>query len=127
MLGLSRRVRVFAHPVPADMRKSFWTLGALVSASGHDIVAGDVFLFVGRGRRRAKVLWFDGTGMVLLAKIIERGRFAAIWERSDGSSPAQLTTSELMVFLEGNEAVGRSSIVQETFTFATQEPPTISD
>ena len=123
MLGLNRRVRVFAHPVPVDMRKSFWTLNALVSGSGHDIVAGDVFLFVGRGRRRAKLLWFDGTGLVLLAKVLERARFAAIWVRTDGNSPAQLTTSELMVFLEGNEAVGRTSIVLETFSF-DPPPPT---
>lgn len=117
MLGLTRRVRVFAHPGPVDMRKSFYTLGALVAASGHEIITGDVFLFLGKCRRRAKVLWFDGTGLVLLAKRLERARFAAIWERSDGTSPAELTTSELMVFLEGNEAVGRASIVQRTFTF----------
>ena len=106
------------------MRKSFYTLAALVSAQGHDIIAGDVYLFVGRCRRRAKILWFDGTGLVLLAKRLETGRFAAIWERTDGASPAQLTTSELMVFLEGNEAVGRASIVQRTFSF--DEPPTTS-
>lgn len=123
MLGLTRRLRVFAHPGPVDMRKSFWTLSALVSASGHDVIAGDVFLFLGKCRRRAKVLWFDGTGLVLLAKRIERTRFAAIWERSDGTSPAELTTSELMVFLEGNESVGRASIVQRTFSFDEPDSP----
>jgi transposase len=125
MLGLSRRVRVFAHPGPVDMRKGFYTLGAIVAASGHDIIAGDIFLFLGRCRRRVKILWFDGTGLVLLTKVLQRGRFAAIWERTNGVSPAELATSELMVFLEGSQAVGRGSIVQRTFSFDA-DPSSIS-
>ena len=58
MLGLSRRVRVFAYRAPTDMRKSFNTLAALVLEMGQDVVTGDAFLFVGRGRRKAKVLCF---------------------------------------------------------------------
>jgi transposase len=116
MLGLTRRVRVFAAPLPVDMRKSFYTLSAIVQQSGHDIVTGDVFLFVGRCRKRAKALWFDGTGLVLLAKRLERGRFSAIWERAK-EGLAELTTSELMVFLEGSEVVGKASIVEATFSF----------
>ena len=99
------------------MRKSFYTLAALVSESGHDVLAGHAFIFVGRCRRRAKVLWFDGTGLVLLAKRLERGRFAAVWERTRGSGLAELTMSELMVFLEGSEVVGKGAIVQRTFSF----------
>lgn len=110
MLGLNRKVRVFAWAAPVDMRKSFWTLAALVEAEGHVVVDGDAFVFVGRARRRAKVLWFDGTGLVLLAKVLEQGRFAAVWERAE-SGVATLTMSELMVFLEGCAEVGRASIV----------------
>ena len=114
MLGLSRRLRVYACAEPVDMRKSFWTLSALVQSMGKDVIAGDVFLFVGRGRRRAKVLWFDGTGLVLLSKVLEQGRFAAVWERAR-AGVAELSTSELMVFLEGCSVVGRSSIVARTY------------
>jgi len=114
VLGLSRKLRVFAWAAPVDMRKSFWTLAALVQSMGKDVVQGDVFLFVGRGRRRAKVLWFDGTGLVLLCKVLEQGRFAAVWERAT-SGVAELTTSELMVFLEGCSVVGKASIVARTF------------
>jgi len=117
VLGLSRKLRVFAWAAPTDtdMRKSFWTLAGLVEAEGHVVTEGDAFLFVGRGRRRAKVLWFDGTGLVLLSKVLEQGHFAAVWERSSPSGIATLTMSELMVFLEGSEVVGRSSIVAPTF------------
>lgn len=101
MFGLSRRLRVFAYYAPVDMRKSFNTLSALVSEIQHDILGGDAFVFVGRCRRRAKVLWFDGTGLCLLAKRLEKGRFAPVWER------AELTSSELVLFLEGSKEVRR--------------------
>ena len=81
MIGLGRKIRVFAWAAPVDQRKSFWTLSALVESVGHSITAGDAFVFVGRCRRRAKLLWLDGTGLVLLSKVLETGRFAAVWER----------------------------------------------
>jgi len=40
-----------------------------------------LFLFVSRNRKRAKVLYFDGTGLCLLAKRLEKGRFAAVCDR----------------------------------------------
>jgi len=110
VLGLSRRMRVFAYQAPTDMRKSFNTLAALVLEMGQDVVAGDAYLFVGKRRRRAKVLWFDGTGLCLLAKRLERGRFAAVWEQ------AELTSSELVLFLEGSEAIGRIALSPAVFS-----------
>lgn len=110
MLGLSRRVRVFAYGSPVDMRKSFNTLSALVMELGHEVVAGDAFVFVGRKRRRAKVLWFDGTGLCLLQKRLEKGRFAKVWEQTE------LTVSELMLLLEGSEAVGRVRLSPPAFS-----------
>jgi len=114
VLGLSRKQRVFAWAEPVDMRKSFWTLSALVQSMHKDLVDGDVFLFVGRGARRAKCLWFDGTGLVLLCKILEQGHFAKVWERAD-AGVAEMTMSELMVFLEGCSVVGKASIVPRTY------------
>jgi len=110
VLGLSRRVRVFAYRTSVDMRKSFNTLSALVLEMGHEVVAGDAFLFVGKNRHRAKVLWFDGTGLCLLAKRLEKGRFAAVWET------AELTNTELMLFLEGSEAVGQVTLSPPPFS-----------
>jgi transposase len=66
-MTLTRAVRVFAYAVPVDMRKGFEGLGALVEQQlGRQLLKGDVFLFVGRCRRRAKVLHFDGMSLVLL-------------------------------------------------------------
>lgn len=110
MIHLPRAVRVFAHREPVDMRKSFDTLEAVVRlAMEADVLAGDVFVFVGRRRRHAKVLWWDGTGMLLLAKRLSKGRFGAPWERS-GAGPLQWTLTELALFLEGSELVARGAV-----------------
>ena len=107
MLTLTRAVRVFAYAAPVDMRKGFDGLGALVEQQlGRQLLKGDVFLFVGRCRRRAKVLHFDGTGLVLLTKRLLRGRFARPW-CEQGAQAVELTVSELSLFLEGCELAGR--------------------
>jgi transposase len=108
VIGPSGRVRVFAYPQPCDMRKSFNTLSGLVSSMGHDVGAGDVFVFVGRSRKRTKVLWYDGSGLRLLAKRLDVGRFAALW-REPGDEVA-LTVSELSLLLDGCELVGKMSL-----------------
>jgi transposase len=107
VIGSTRRVSVYAYALPVDMRKSFDTLSALViSELGRDLLSGDLFVFVGRTRRRAKVLHWDGTGLCLFAKRLEKGRFAAPWA-STATIPLQWTLSELALFLEGSELVGK--------------------
>ncbi len=101
--------RVFAHAAPCDMRKGFNTLAGLVTMAGHDVITGDVFLFVARNRKRAKCLWFDGTGACLLVKRLDAGCFAALW-RDDGEG-LQLSPVELRLFLDGSKVVGKISLV----------------
>lgn len=105
MIGPRKHTRVFAFGAACDMRKSFNTLAGLVSSMGHDIAQGDVFLFVARNRKRAKVIWYDTTGLCLLAKRLDVGCFAAIWETSQ--SEIELTLNELSLLLEGCKVVGR--------------------
>ncbi len=63
MIGLSRRVRVFAYTRPVDMRKQYDGLYALVVAElKADPLSGDLFLFTNRRRTRAK--YCCGTGQV---------------------------------------------------------------
>ena len=74
--------------------------------AGHDVLGGDLFLFVGRDRKKAKVLFFDGTGLCLLHKRLSKGLFAALWRQTEGLQ-LQLSRTELALFLEGSEAIGR--------------------
>jgi transposase len=89
------------------MRKSFDALSALVTYGlDRDPLSGDLFLFVSRNRRRAKVLLWDGTGLCVYAKRLEQGAFTALWALP-GDQPARLTMSELQLLLEGTDLIGR--------------------
>ena len=102
MIGLPRGVEVFLYGEPCDMRRSFNTLSALVQqAFRRDLLEGDLFLFVGKDRKRAKVLYFDGTGLCLFAKRLSSGQFLAPWKMSQ----KQISLSELALFIEGATAV----------------------
>lgn len=103
MIELVAGRRIFVYREPVDMRKAFDGLSALVvGRMRHDLLAGDVFVFVGRDRKRAKAIVWDGTGLCLLAKRLARGRFAAPWERP-GDGAMELTRSELGLLFEGSE------------------------
>ena len=60
-----------------------------------------------RDRKRAKVLYFDGTGMCLLAKRLEKGQFSATWKRAKSAHGFAMTLSELALFIEGSEVAAR--------------------
>ena len=99
-------MRVFARPTPTDLRKGYDGLYGLVKqALGHDPLSGDLFLFVNRERTGCKVLVWDGTGLCIFQKRLERGRFAALWR--EGGDVVQLTASELALFVEGCTLVGK--------------------
>ena len=99
ILSPSRAVRVFAYPAPADLRKGYDGLYGLVqNGLKCDPLSGDLFLFVNESRKLCKVLLWDGTGLVLVAKRLEKNSFR--WPQiSDGVM--RLTSSQLSALLEG--------------------------
>ncbi len=107
MIGASPSVRVFAYTEPVDMRKGFDGLFGLVKTHlGREPLSGDLFVFVSRNRKRAKVLLWDGTGLCLYAKRLERGQFANLWSGPD-KAEIELTLAELQLFMEGSQLVGK--------------------
>ena len=89
------------------MRKSFNTLSALVTEEmRREVLSGDLFVFISRDRKRAKVLHFDGTGLIVWAKRLERGRFAPLYRKKQQGG-LELSPSECALLLEGSERVGR--------------------
>ena len=107
MIGASPSVKVFAYTEPVDMRKGFDGLFGLVKTHlGRDPLSGDLFVFVSKNRKRAKVLLWDGTGLCLYAKRFERGQFANLWSGAD-KTEIELTVAELQLFMEGSQLVGK--------------------
>lgn len=107
MIALGPRVRAYALCAAVDMRRGFEGLYGLATQElGRDVLLGDLFLFVGRDLKRAKVLYFDGTGLCILHKRLSRGRFAALWRDALGKELV-LSRTELELFLEGSAVVGR--------------------
>ncbi len=115
MIGSTRQVRVFVFGRPADMRKGYNGLFGLVTqVLGRDVLAGDMFLFISKTRQRAKVLLWDGTGLCIYAKRLERGRFTAPWE-SEGNGALEMTVSELALLLEGSKLAGKVALSPAPF------------
>lgn len=114
MIAGTRQVRVWVCAEPVSMRKSFDGLYATAKqAMGRDPLAGDMFLFVSRDRRQARVLHWDGTGLLVIAKRLEKGRFNAPWE-GDTDKPWCLSPSELSLFIEGSRLVGHYEVSPPT-------------
>jgi transposase len=115
MIGSTRQVAVWAYGAPVDLRKGFDGLSGVVSQHlGRDPLSGDCYLFVNATRKRAKVLLWDGTGLCIYAKRLERGRFACLWRDAD-AGVIRLTMSELQLFLEGSTLVGRLALSPAPF------------
>jgi transposase len=95
---LSSAIRAYVFTEAVDMRKSIDGLSQLVAAGmGMDPLSGQIFVFIGRRRDRAKLLVWDRHGFWVLYKRLERGRFTDP-ARLAGSSIAM---SELVAWLDG--------------------------
>ncbi len=82
-----------------DMRRGLTGLSALVqTALSDNPYGGHVFVFRGRRGDLIKVLWWDGDGLCLFAKRLERGKF--VWPRAENGTVA-LTRAQLSMLLEG--------------------------
>ena len=77
MLAFPHSVRIFVAVEPVDMRKQFNGLWAAVQEQlQEDPKSGAVFCFINKDRTRSKLLYWDGTGVWVLAKRLEEGRFS---------------------------------------------------
>ena len=96
----TRRMRVFVCKTPTDMRGSFDSLYKRTKdIIGLDPRSGHMFLFVNKRNNRVKVLYYDGTGFVIIAKRLDKGCFSNFnqYYRKD----IILTQSEFALYFEG--------------------------
>ena len=93
--------RIYLCVAPADMRRGFDTLAAMVKDFlGHDALSGHLFLFVSRSKDRLKILHWESDGFSLWYKRLEEGTFRL--PRVDtGNASVELKASELAMMLEG--------------------------
>lgn len=77
MLSFSGSLKVFVAVEPCDMRRSFNGLhDAVGSKLKEDPKSGAIFAFTNKRRSLLKILYWDGSGLWVLAKRLERGTFA---------------------------------------------------
>ena len=76
MFNFATSLRIHLHVAPVDMRKSFQSLHAIAKHEMHkDPTDGSLFVFCNRSHTLVKLLYFDGTGLWIMAKRLERGTF----------------------------------------------------
>ena len=99
MIGPSGTVRVLVATKPVDFRKGADGLAALVRETmGADPFSGTVYVFRAKRTDRIKLVFWDGTGVVLVAKRLEGGEFR--WPKvQDGA--LHLSAAEFAALLEG--------------------------
>lgn len=100
-------VRVFVAAEPVDLRRGIDGLAAAVRAQlGGDPLSGAVFVFFGKNPRLCKLLFWDRSGFVLLAKRLERGVFRLPDRLAPGTSQLEVELPELLLLLEGIDLRG---------------------
>lgn len=106
MFGLSVATRIYLYVEPVDMRKGFEGLFGLVrDGMGHDPLSGHLFLFSNRDRTRLKALLWDGSGLWVCAKRLEKGRFG--WPGGEaGSAQVAIRSEELAMLVNGLDPAG---------------------
>lgn len=105
MLSLSPATRVFLAVTPIDGRKSFNGLSTLVKETlEQEPTSGFLFVFLNKPCNRLKILFWDGSGLILCTKRLETGTFA----RPPGEGKSlSLRPEELTLLLHGIESSSR--------------------
>jgi transposase len=96
MIPAGVKVLVASHPV--DFRKGPDGLLALVRDAGADPFSGALYVFRAKRADRIKIVWWDGTGLCLYAKRLEKAKFC--WPRI-GHNRVQLNHAQLMALVDG--------------------------
>jgi len=106
MLFKKDGIRFFVFNENIDMRAGFEKLhGLCVGHMKANMNEGNAYLFFGKNRKRVKILIYDGSGLVLIAKRLERNRFMKL---EDLMGRSEISLSELELIFHGG--VSRSPI-----------------
>ena len=102
MIALNRRTKIYVSKEVTDMRSSYDSLFNRVKEYlKQDPYSGHLFLFVNRARTSCKVLYYDGTGFVILQKRLDQGTFSRV--NPSYADEVMLTEAEFGLFFEGSD------------------------
>ena len=100
MFSFPNQTKVYLAVAAVDMRKSFNGLWAEASERlKEDPFTGALFVFANKRRDRIKILYWDGSGVWVFAKRLEKGRFT--WPAGSDARKLSLTPQSLGMLLEG--------------------------
>jgi transposase len=100
MFGLGPATHIYLGVDAIDMRKGFNGLHGLVRDQlGQDPLSGHLFLFANRSRTRIKALVWDGSGLWVCTKRLEKGRFA--WPVGRTGPSITMRAEELAMLING--------------------------
>ncbi len=99
---LTHSVSVCLATEPCDLRKSFDSLSVIVSEQlKDDPLSRKVFVYINKARNRIKLLYWDGTGLLVMAKRLEQGRFCRPQGLKTKSTKLALKPEALEMLLSG--------------------------
>ena len=100
MIALNRRTKIFVCKEPTDMRASYDSLfEKSKTILSQDPFSGHLFLFINSRRTSIKCLYYDGTGLVIISKRMEKELFCKINPMYRGD--IVMTSAEFALFFEG--------------------------
>jgi transposase len=100
MFSFPHQTKVYLAVDPVDMRKSFnglWTIASELLKENP--FSGALFVFANKRRDRIKILYWDGSGVWVFAKRLEKGCFS--WPTGSDAQKLSLTPQALGMLLEG--------------------------
>ena len=107
MLNFTGSLKVFVALEPCDLRMSFNGLHGLVRERLlEDPLQGALFVFSNRSHTRLKMLYWDGTGMWVLLKRLERGTFSWPKPSESGAVKLRLAPEALALLTDGVDLRG---------------------
>ena len=117
------QTKIYLYAKPADMRKSFNGLHAIVQSEfRRDIRSGDVFLFLNRRLDRIKLIHWDRDGLAIWMKRLERGTFQRP-RRSASGAQVEMDATDLALLLSGIELASVKR--RRRYTFDAARPTAV--
>jgi transposase len=97
-------VQVFVALDPIDLRYSFDRLAGLAREQvGYDARSGALFVFFSRRKIAVKILFFDGSGLCVFYKRLDRGTFRLPEATESASRRVEIDDATLEALLDGVE------------------------